>query len=188
METIEFIRLIAAILAAAVLYSSVGHGGASGYLAAMAFFGLSAQAMKPAALLMNVFVTGVVLFRLVPLGYLRWRLFLPFAVASIPMAFLGGGQHLTEAVYQIVVGLALWLAAARLFVDTGDSPATGTPRWSTALPVGAALGYVSGLTGVGGGIFLSPVLLFLRWADMRTSAASPPTILIAARVPAAAAT
>ncbi len=171
METIEFLGLILAILAAAALYSSVGHGGASGYLAAMALFGLSAQTMKPAALLMNVFVTGVVLLRLVPLGYLRWRLFLPLAAASIPLAYIGGGQKLTDPLYQIAVGTMLSLAALRFFMEANDGPATGTPRVPVAMAIGAVLGYVSGLTGVGGGIFLSPLLLLLRWADVRTGAA-----------------
>lgn len=166
----DTLALLALILLAAILYSSVGHGGASGYIAAMALYGLPSSTMKPAALTMNVCVTALVFARLYRAGHFDWRLFLPFAIGSMPLAYLGGGQKIGEPVYQLIVGAALLLAALRLFTEPGDRPATGTPRLWQSLPIGAAIGYVSGLTGVGGGIFLSPVLLLLRWTDMRTSA------------------
>lgn len=167
----ELLGLLVFILLAAILYSAVGHGGASGYIAAMALYGLPSQAMKPAALVMNVVVTAVVFVRLYRAGHFNGRLFVPFAVGSIPLAYLGGAQTLDEPVYRMIVGAALWLAATRLLIEPDDRPPTATPRpWIAAL-VGAALGYLSGLTGVGGGIFLSPLLLLLRWTDMRTNAA-----------------
>jgi uncharacterized protein len=159
------------IAVAAMLYSSVGHGGASGYLAAMALFGVSASLMKPAALTMNIVVAGLVFARLWRAGFFSARLFWPFALGSIPLAFLGGAIQLHERAYQYLVAVALLVAAWRLLLAGHEPPTRAAPHPGVALPVGAGLGFVSGLTGVGGGIFLSPLLLFLRWADMRTTAA-----------------
>lgn len=163
--------LLALVVIAAALYSSVGHGGASGYLAAMAFVGLPPAAMKPAALTMNIGVAGLVLWRLARAGHFDWRLFLPFALGSIPMAVLGGGYTLSEALYRYLVAGALLVAAARLFMEPRDTPPRSRPPVWLAVAIGALLGWLSGLTGVGGGIFLSPVLLFLRWTSMRNNAA-----------------
>ena len=154
-----------------MLYSSVGHGGASGYLAAMALFGVSAPFMKPAALAMNIVVAGLVFARLWRAGFFNARLFWPFALGSVPLAFLGGAIQLHERAYQYLVAVALLVAAWRLLLTSHEPPTREAPRSGAALPVGAGLGFVSGLTGVGGGIFLSPLLLFLRWANMRTTAA-----------------
>jgi hypothetical protein len=163
--------LLAAIALAALLYSSVGHGGASGYLAAMALFGVSASFMKPSALTLNIVVAGLVFIRLWRAGFFDGRLFWPFALGSIPMAFLGGAWQLHNRHYQYLVGAALLVAAWRLLLTSNESATHAVPHWRVALPVGAGLGFISGLTGVGGGIFLSPLLLFLRWANMRTTAA-----------------
>ncbi len=171
LDIAELVTLLALILLAAVLYSSVGHGGASGYIAMMALYGLPSGIMKPAALAMNICVTLVVFVRLYRAGYFDAHLFLPFAIGSVPLAYIGGAQTIDEPIYQIIVGIALLIAALRLFADPGDRPATSTPQPWISLPVGAATGYLSGLTGVGGGIFLSPILLLLRWTDMRTNAA-----------------
>lgn len=163
--------LLAFIAMAATLYSSVGHGGASGYLAAMALFGVSASLMKPAALAMNIVVAGLVFVRLWRAGFFNARLFWPFALGSIPLAFLGGTIQLHERAYQYLVAVALLVAAWRLLLTSHEPSTREAPHMGVALPVGAGLGFVSGLTGVGGGIFLSPLLLFLRWANMRTTAA-----------------
>lgn len=163
--------LLLLIAIAAVLYSSVGYGGASGYLAAMALFGMEPAMMKPAALTMNIFVTTLVLARLARAGYFNWRLFLPFAAGSLPLAFIGGALTLNSAVYRVLVGLALLLAAWRLLWQGGDSDRVQPPAAWIAVPVGAVIGFVSGLTGVGGGIFLSPLLLLCNWTTMRGSAA-----------------
>ena len=167
----QILWLLSAILVAAVLYSSVGHGGASGYLAAMALFGLSPLHMKPAALLMNIFVASIVLARLCRSGCFDSRLFAPFAVASVPMAYLGGAYVIDAPVYKYIVGAALLVASTRLLIEPEDKPSIGTPKLWISMPVGAGTGFLAGLTGVGGGIFLSPILLFLRWCDMRSSAA-----------------
>jgi hypothetical protein len=163
--------LLALIAMAAMLYSSVGHGGASGYLAAMALFGISATIMKPAALTMNIMVAGLVFVRLWRAGFFSAGLFWRFALGSIPLAFLGGAVQLHERAYQYLVGATLLVAAWRLLLSNHEPPTREAPSMKVALLVGAGLGFVSGLTGVGGGIFLSPLLLFLRWANMRTTAA-----------------
>lgn len=163
--------LLAMVAVAAALYSSVGHGGASGYLAAMALFGLPPSTMKPAALTMNIGVAGLVWWRLARAGHFDGRLFLPFVLGSIPMAALGGAFTLDDALYRYLVAAALLIAAVRLFFEPHDTqPRSRPPVW-LAVAIGAALGLLSGLTGVGGGIFLSPVLLFLRWTNMRSNAA-----------------
>jgi uncharacterized membrane protein YfcA len=166
-----FLWLLAAIAAAAALYSSVGHGGASGYLAAMALFGVSAALMKPSALVMNIVVAGLVFARLWRAGFFDAGLFWPFALGSVPTAFIGGAWQLHNRAYQYLVGATLLVAAWRLLLTNHEPPTRAAPRLAVALPVGAVLGFFSGLTGVGGGIFLSPLLLFLRWANMRTTAA-----------------
>jgi len=166
-----WVALLAMIFGAAVLYASVGHGGASGYLAAMALMGLSPLLMKPAALSMNIAVSSLVLTRLARAGHFDWRLFLPFALASIPLAYIGGAWTLTETGYRLVVGIALLIAAVRLFMVPRDAEPVARPPFWAALMIGAALGLLSGLTGVGGGIYLSPLLLFLRWTHMRSNAA-----------------
>ena len=159
--------LLPLVAVMAILYSSVGYGGAFGYLAAMALFGLDPAVMKPAALTMNIFVTLLVLWRFSRTGPFNWRLFLPFAVASVPMAFIGGAYIINSSTYRILVGLALLLAMWRLLWEGRDSDHIQAPALWIALPVGALLGLVSGLTGVGGGIFLSPLLLLFHWANMR---------------------
>ena len=161
--------LLLLVASMAILYSSVGHGGASGYLAAMALFGLEPAMMKPAALTMNIFVTALVLWRFSRTAPFNWRLFLPFAFASVPMAFIGGAYTINSSAYHVMVGLALLLAMWRLLWEGDDSDHIQVPALWVALPVGAALGLVSGLTGVGGGIFLSPLLLLFHWTSMRGS-------------------
>ncbi len=171
LTTPELAVLLTFIACAALLYSSVGHGGASGYLAAMALFGVAPVFMKPAALAMNIAVAGLVFFRLWRAGYFDARLFWPFALGSIPLAFVGGALTLPGGAYKLLVAIALLVAAARLLWKTQDHEAASTPNIWIALGSGVGLGFLSGLTGVGGGIFLSPLLLLLRWANMRTTAA-----------------
>lgn len=165
------VLFLSSIAAAAVLYSSVGHGGASGYLAVMALYGLDPAIMKPAALMMNIFVTLLLLGRLTRAGHFNWRLFTPFIIASIPMAFVGGTVTLQSSAYKIIVGLALLVAMWRMLVAVDNDDNIKLPNIWIALPVGGVLGFVSGLTGVGGGIFLSPLLLLFNWTNMRGSAA-----------------
>lgn len=168
MPSIE-IMLAVLILSAALLYSSVGHGGASGYLAAMALVAVPPLVMKPTALLLNILVATIALVRYYRVGAFSWPLFSRFAVASIPSAYVGGAMTLPGHVYKPLVGAILIYAAWRSF-DSAIHPAPGLkqhPHWLILLVAGAALGFLSGITGVGGGIFLSPLLLFLRWAEVK---------------------
>lgn len=167
--SIESLLLHLALFAMAVLYSSVGHGGASGYLAAMALFGLAPETMRPAALVMNIFVASLVLLRLYRAHYFDWRVYLPLAVTAVPMAYWGGTLKLQASIYYYVVASALLLAAWQMFRRPLEQ-ATVSPRLVIALPIGLLLGFISGLTGVGGGVYLSPLLVMLRWTDMRTNA------------------
>lgn len=165
----SLIGLIAGLIfLSAVLFASVGHGGASGYLAVMAVFGLAPEQMKPAALVLNIIVSSIALSRYARAGCFSWALFWPFAIASIPCAYLGGLLNLPELYYKPLVGLALVYAAAH-FMGNAVRPhyAVQRPRRGAVLALGAVLGFLSGLTGVGGGIFLSPVLILLRWAPVR---------------------
>jgi len=166
-----FALLLMMVCVMAMLYSSVGHGGASGYLAAMALFGLAPDVMKPAALTMNLFVASLVLIRLYRAHYFSWRLFLPIAMASMPMAFWGGTLTPDDSTFQYVVGAALLIASFTFFVRISNERECVEPTLAVSLPVGGILGFISGLTGVGGGIYLSPLLLWLRWTQMRTNAA-----------------
>ncbi|MCA1567820.1 MAG: sulfite exporter TauE/SafE family protein [Acidobacteria bacterium] len=173
MNTTDVIILSLLILAAAALYSSVGHAGASGYLAAMALFGLAPATMKPAALCLNVLVATIATFRFRRAGCFHWPLFWPFAVASLPLAFVGGAITLPTTIYKQVVGLTLLYAAVRLFLYTrakAEAAATRPAPLAAAVLSGGLIGLLSGLTGVGGGIFLSPLLLLMGWADTRRTA------------------
>jgi len=157
---------------AALLYSSVGHGGASGYLAAMALFNLAPDVMKPTALVLNLVVATVGTIRFARAGHFAWNVFWPFAVMSVPFAFLGGALKLPISTYKILLGCVLLFAAWRLAFKQ-SAPATPETKPIPLLPalsLGATLGLLSGLTGVGGGIFLSPLLLLLGWADVRKTA------------------
>lgn len=168
----ETILLTLLIGFAALLYSSVGHGGASGYLAAMALFNLAPEVMKPTALVLNLVVASVGTIRFARAGHFAWNVFWPFALLSIPCAFVGGWLKLPISAYKILLGCVLLFAAWRLaFRQSANAPVAGKPiPLLPALALGAGLGLLSGLTGVGGGIFLSPLLLFLGWADVRKTA------------------
>lgn len=158
----------AAFLVAAVLYSSVGHAGASGYLAAMAFLEMPAPMMRPTALVLNLLVATIATVRFWRAGFFSWSLFWPFAVGSVPLAFVGGAVTLPGHWYRTLVGLVLWAAAVRLWLNLRRS-ATHQPGLLTSIVCGAGIGLLAGLTGTGGGIFLSPLLLFMGWAETRQS-------------------
>ncbi len=165
----EVLLLAALIFIAAMLYSSVGHAGASGYLAAMAFMGVAPNVMKPTVFLLNILVAIVALIKYYRVGAFAWRLFLPLSLTSIPFAYLGGSINLPSHIYNPLVGIILiYSAGYSLFFASKSSQKVFTthPPLIFILLVGAAIGFVSGLTGVGGGIFLSPILLMLGWASM----------------------
>ncbi len=164
--------LASLIFIAAVLYSSVGHGGASGYLAAMALFGMAPAVMKPTALVLNIIVAAIASFKFIRAGCFDKSLFWRFAVGSIPCAFVGGSIAIPTQIYKPIVGVVLLYAAGRLGFTNGSSqPQEGrdVPNW-LSVSLGMVIGLLSGLTGVGGGIFLSPLLLLNGWATIKQSA------------------
>lgn len=177
--------LIALIIAAlifvvALLYSTVGHAGASGYLAAMALFGLAPAVMKPTALTLNILVAVIGTVRFTRAGFFSWRTFWPFAVTSIPASYIGGALSLPVPIYKSIVGVVLIYSAVRLFFSAtkADQQEVREVPIAIALVIGAALGFLSGLTGVGGGIFLSPVLLLMGWAKTRETSGVAVTFIL----------
>ncbi len=164
------ILIILAVFVVAILYSSVGHGGASGYLAVMAFFAVAPNVTRPTALILNVFVASIGAFQFYRRGFFDWKVFLSFAATSIPFAFLGGMIQLPFDVYRLILGLVLLFAAFRLAWNFSPDKEIAAPKLWIALTVGAFIGLLSGLVGVGGGIFLTPILLLMNWTETRTAA------------------
>ncbi len=163
--------LTLAVLVIAFLYSAVGHAGASGYIAVMTLFNLAPAEIKPTALALNILVAGIGAWQFWRAGHFSWRLFWPFALLSIPGAFLGGTLNLPAHVFKILVGAVLLFSAARLLVYPPREQEPRPPSRPLALGLGAGLGLLSGLTGTGGGIFLTPLVIFMRWAGTKTAAA-----------------
>jgi hypothetical protein len=182
MDPSLIVLLASGMLVAAFLYASVGHGGASAYIAAMAIAGIAPAEMRPIALQLNVLVSAIATLKFYRAGHFRWPLFWPFAAVSIPAAYLGGAITLPGTAYKVLVGLVLLYAGWQLWwsARAGEElrPLRQVPV-PLAMAIGAVLGVLSGLTGVGGGIFLSPLLLLLGWAGTKqTSAVAAPFILV----------
>lgn len=172
--------LMACIFLGAMLYSSVGHGGASAYIAIMALFGVPPAAMRPTALVLNIIVAAFGAARYFRAGMFRWRVLWPFLVTAVPMAFIGGGITLPSHIYKPIVGAVLWLSALRIFWPVelkGVTEATDPPI-AIGLVLGAAIGLLSGLTGTGGGIFLSPILLLMAWSLPKQSSAAASVFIV----------
>jgi uncharacterized membrane protein YfcA len=171
----------------AFLYSAVGHGGASGYLALMSIWHLAPEHMKPVALILNLVVSGIAFIQFYRQGHFLWRLFLPIAALSIPMAYLGGFTPLKDDVYQLGLGVFLVISVVLLNVNlrgrislkndddkrvlADDASQLSREYLLAAAVMGGGIGYVSGLLGIGGGILLSPVLLLLGWTQQKQTAA-----------------
>jgi uncharacterized membrane protein YfcA len=168
-DTATVIALCLLFALGAGLYSSVGHGGASAYIAAMALFTVAPEVMKPTALALNLFVAGLGTWRYARRGLTNWKLVVAFAVTATPAAFIGGGIHLPAITYKPLVGLLLWAAALRLLWQPkmlAEREVHSPQLWIT-LPAGAVLGSLAGLTGTGGGIFLSPLVILNAWERPR---------------------
>jgi uncharacterized membrane protein YfcA len=181
MPVTETLTIAALFLLGAALYASVGHGGASSYLAVMGLFNFVPAVMKPTALALNILVALVATWKFYRAGLFSWQLFWPFAVVSVPAAFLGGATSLPARGYKIVVGVVLLYAAGWMFRSAKrvSGVTARRPPIAAALAAGLAIGFLSGLTGVGGGIFLSPLLLYMGWAETRaTSGVAAPFILV----------
>lgn len=169
--TPDALLLAALFFAAAVLYASVGHAGASAYLAAMALVGVAPEVMRPTALVLNLFVASIVVVRFARAGHLPWRQLVPLVAGSIPAAFVGGTIELPGDLYRPLVAAVLLAGAWRLATARAerDGPARGVPvAWGVA--AGAAIGLLAGLTGTGGGIFLTPLLVLAAWTGTRDAA------------------
>jgi len=162
--------LSACMFLGAVLYTSVGHAGASIYIALMALFGVAPAVMRPTALVLNILAGSVASYRYWRAGCFRWRTLWPFLIGSVPFAFIGGATQLPGGYYHQIVGVALVIAGIRLLwpMEIANREPHNPPIWAGVL-LGSGIGFLSGLTGIGGGVFLSPILLFLSWSGIRTT-------------------
>lgn len=159
------------IFVVAGLYASVGHGGASGYLAVMAIFAVSPEHMRASALVLNLFVSAISFYSFYKGGYFRWRLLWPFVLLSVPFSFAGARMALDPSVYRFILAIFLLLAVFRMLLSARANPEIRPVNTPLAIALGGVLGFFSGLIGIGGGIILSPVLLLLRWAAIKETAA-----------------
>lgn len=166
-----YLLLLISIIA--FLYASVGHGGASGYLALMVLFGMSPVVMKSSALLLNIFVSAIAFIQYYRQGYFKWKTLLPFIILSIPFSFIGAKIQIETHTYKIILAVCLLIATLRLLGVFGKNDGTKIRevKFFPALFIGGVIGFISGMIGIGGGILLSPVLLLLYWADMKQTAA-----------------
>lgn len=157
----------------AFLYASVGHGGASGYLALMALFSFSVNLMRPTALVLNIFVSAISFYHFWKAGHFNGKLFLLFAVSSIPLSFLGGLLTVNAKTYKIILGVFLLIAILRLLGLLGKTSVGPNKRvhWPEGLLTGGIIGFFSGLIGIGGGIILSPVIVLFKWGSLKEAAA-----------------
>lgn len=174
--TVETLSLAAVLFAVAVLYAAVGQAGATGYLAVMGLAGLHPAVMKPTALALNILVAAIGTVQFWRAGMLSWRTFYPFAVLGFPFSLIGGSVNLQASVYYPAVGAILLIAAIQIVrsasrAEDDHARPPDTPPFLPALATGAAIGFVSGTTGTGGGIFLAPVILTMNWVDLRRTAA-----------------
>ena len=171
----EAFILVPLFFAAAFLYSSVGHGGASSYLAILVLAGYPREAITPTVLALNILVTLLGVINYYRAGHFDARLLLPFILTSIPAAYVGGSMRISEETFSLILGLTLLVAGVRLVIFTKPIAAKQVLSrrllFGVGLPVGFALGFLAGLIGIGGGIFLSPLLLFVGWADAKKTAA-----------------
>ncbi len=168
----EFLFILC-IMLIAFFYSSVGHGGASGYLALMAIFGFEPQMMRASALILNLFVAGIAFYSYYKDGFFKWKILLPFLITSMPAAYLGARIHLDPGIYKIILGIFLLIAVVRmLFLKGTGLEKIKEPPLILAMSIGLVLGLLSGMIGIGGGIILTPILLLLRYANIKEAAAA----------------
>jgi len=175
------IAVAIAVFGVAAIYASVGHGGATAYLAILSLLAFPIAEIRSTALVLNVLVAGIACIAFLKTRQTSWSLLWPLILLSIPAAYLGGLLQISTQPYTLLLALALLVAACRLaMAGFARAPsALVTPRVRIALPIGAGIGFLSGLIGIGGGVFLSPVLLLLRWADARqTAAVAAPFIVV----------
>jgi uncharacterized membrane protein YfcA len=153
----------------ALLYASVGHGGASGYLALMGIWGISQITAKPVALTLNCVVSFIAFFSFYKNGFFNWKIFLYLILGSIPFAYLGGTFSISDKYYKIILGILLLITSIRFFIPQKENSSTEEPTYYYLIITGTIIGFVSGLIGIGGGIILSPFLLLMKWSDIKTT-------------------
>ncbi len=170
MELAE-IAVCVGVFIVAILYSSVGHAGASGYIAVMSLAGILATVIKPTALVLNIVVASIGTIQFWRAGHFRWSLFWPFALLSVPAAYLGGALVLPTKALNVAIGVVLLASAARLLIQFRPTTQFRNARCPVALVTGGLFGFLAGLTGTGGGIFLTPVMILMRWAPTKRVAA-----------------
>tara|TARA_R110002033_G_scaffold168662_1_gene208636 strand:- start:26126 stop:26869 length:744 start_codon:yes stop_codon:yes gene_type:complete len=161
-----------ALIAIAFLYASVGHGGASGYIALMAAFSFPVDYIKPTALILNIFISGISFWYFKKHNHFKWKLFYPFAIASMPAAFLGGYITIDAQLYKIILAIFLLIAIFRILFSSKETRENKTDfKIPLALVIGFLIGLFSGMIGIGGGIILSPIIILLGWGNMKEAAA-----------------
>ena len=171
MQTELLYLLIASVFIIAVLYSAVGHAGASGYIAVMSLLSLAPNEIKPTALTLNILVGSIAAWQFYKAGHFSWALFWPFALLAVPFAFIGGVINLPAHLFKAILGAVLLYSAFRFFVQSKQAAQTHSPPMWAALVSGAVIGLLSGLTGTGGAIFLTPLMLFKGWSEPKRAAA-----------------
>ena len=160
------------VFVVAFLYSSVGHAGASGYIAVMSLLSIAPETIKPVSLTLNILVASIGTWQFTRAGHFSWRLFWPFALLSVPLAFVGGYINLPTQALKYLLGVILLYSAAHFFIRPPPEREPREPSRPVALASGAGIGLLSGLSGTGGGIFLSPLMLFMHWARTKQVAAT----------------
>lgn len=181
----ELLLFFGLLFIVAFLYSSVGHGGASGYLALMALFVFSPSVMKPTALILNLFVSSVSFIQFYRAGHFKWKIFWPFALASIPLSFLGGTMVIDSIAYKKILGILLLFPVSRFLFFKNIADKTLKERnLAQSFLIGGIIGLLSGMIGIGGGIILSPILLLLIWTDQKQTAAISAAFIFANSVAA----
>lgn len=163
--------LILGVTVVAFLYSSGGHAGASGYIAVVSLLSVAPAAIKPAALTLNILVASISTWQFWRAGHSSWRLFWPLALLSVPLAFLSGYINLRTHIFNVMVGVILLYSAARFLLRPPAEQDPIEPPRLLAISFGGGIGLLSGLTGTGGGIFLTPLLLFMHWVKAKPAAA-----------------
>ncbi len=167
-----FILFSLALIVIAFLYASVGHGGASGYIALMAIFSFPLVYIKPTALILNIFISGVAFWYFRKHKHFKWKLFYPFALTSVPASFIGGYMNIDPTLYKLILGIFLFLAIIRILGVFGIEKKDPKSLNSTlAMFIGFGIGLFSGMIGIGGGIILSPIIIILGWGNMKEAAA-----------------
>lgn len=179
MSDVNLIALTVAVFLIAALYSSVGHAGASGYIAVMALMNLPGSEIKPTALVLNIVVAMIGALQFWRAGYFQWRLFWPFALLAIPCAYLGGCLNMPAQLFKWLLGVVLLFSALRFLLRPPEDGELVPPRIQTSLGTGALLGLLAGVTGTGGGIFLSPLMIWRQWAGTKTVAAVAAMFILA---------